>query len=132
MSTAEDRGPLAENIQIDSDNDIVTIYGVKVAGAVLRTFTENTPIGTWFRVVNVHNGIATIETRREESSAGGSDAQDAARYRWLRSEDTATNPLYYPFWQEFNAKLCREDQMDALIDSAMSSRTVVPPLPKVP
>lgn len=52
------------------------------------------------------------------------DARDAARYRWLRSEDTATNPLYYPFWQEFQAKLCREQHMDALIDSAMTSRLV--------
>jgi hypothetical protein len=52
---------------------------------------------------------------------------DEARYRWLRSENTATNPLYYPFWQEFMAKLCREDQMDALIDSAMTSRLVAQP-----
>lgn len=51
---------------------------------------------------------------------------DAARYRWLRSEDTATNPLYYPFWQEFSAKLCREERMDELIDSAMTSRQVAP------
>lgn len=49
---------------------------------------------------------------------------DAERYLWLRSEDTATNPLYYPFWQEFNAKLCREEHMDALIDSARTSRLV--------
>lgn len=57
---------------------------------------------------------------------------DALRYRWLRSEDTATNPLYYPFWQEFNVKLCRDKQMDALIDSAMTSRMVCPPPARFP
>jgi hypothetical protein len=45
---------------------------------------------------------------------------DAARYRWLRSEEVATDPRYYAFWNEFNAKLCREEQMDAAIDAAMS------------
>ena len=45
--------------------------------------------------------------------------QDAARYRWLRSEKVSTDPLYYPFWHEFYAKLCREGKMDALIDDAM-------------
>lgn len=44
---------------------------------------------------------------------------DVCRYRWLRSEEVATNPRYYPFWQEFNAKLLRERHMDALIDAAM-------------
>jgi hypothetical protein len=47
------------------------------------------------------------------------DAEDAARYRGLRSEDVATNPAYYVFWQEFAAKLCREGRMDDLIDAAM-------------
>ena len=71
------------------------------------------------------NGMLTQERDRAIERAEKAE-RDAARYRWLRSEDTATNPLYYPFWQEFNVKLCREEQMDALIDSAMTSRQVAP------
>ena len=52
-----------------------------------------------------------------------SEALDAKRYRWLRSEEAATDPRFYPFWQEFNAKLCREERMDAAIDAAMLLRT---------
>jgi hypothetical protein len=45
---------------------------------------------------------------------------NAERYEWLRSEEVATNPIYYPFWEEFHMKLCREDRMDALIDRWMT------------
>lgn len=44
---------------------------------------------------------------------------NADRYEWLRSEEVSTNPIYYPFWDEFHAKLCRLDRMDALIDKWM-------------
>lgn len=44
---------------------------------------------------------------------------NAARYEWLRSEDVATLPRYYPFWNEFLAKLTREDRMDSHIDKWM-------------
>lgn len=53
------------------------------------------------------------------SAALTSDARDAARYRWLRSEEVSTDPRYFDFWNEFNLKLCREGAMDALIDAAM-------------
>lgn len=42
--------------------------------------------------------------------------KDAARYRWLRSEEVATEPHYYEFWKEFEAKLTREERLDRLID----------------
>lgn len=48
--------------------------------------------------------------------------EDALRYRWLRSEEVNTEPRFYAFWQEFNAKLCREKTMDAAIDAAMNER----------
>jgi DNA repair exonuclease SbcCD ATPase subunit len=47
--------------------------------------------------------------------------KDAERYRWLRSEEVATDPRWYPFWDEFNVKLCRENKMDKLIDAAKES-----------
>ncbi len=47
---------------------------------------------------------------------------DARRYQFLRSEEVSTDPEYYPFWEEFNAKLCRLDRLDALIDSAMGEK----------
>ena len=56
--------------------------------------------------------------------------RDAERYRWLRSEDAATDPRYYKFWREFEVKLCREGKMDALIDAAMRGEpdlTTAPP-----
>src|SRR5690349_8916450 len=31
--------------------------------------------------------------------------RDAARYQWIRSEEVATEPRYYPFWKKANAKL---------------------------
>lgn len=63
-----ERGPLSENIQIDDGSDIVTIYRVRVAGEVLRYFTRPTRTGEWFRVVNIHDGVCTIETRRDTES----------------------------------------------------------------
>lgn len=54
------------------------------------------------------------------------DATDAARYRWLRSEEVATDPYYYPFWGEFNAKLCREEKLDELIDNARTRNQPCP------
>jgi hypothetical protein len=48
--------------------------------------------------------------------------RDAARYRWLRSEEASTDPRYYPFWDEFCAKSCRESRMDAAIDAAMKEK----------
>lgn len=46
-------------------------------------------------------------------------SKDIERYHWLRSEEAATDPRFYAFWHEFNAKLCREEKMDAAIDAAM-------------
>jgi hypothetical protein len=46
-------------------------------------------------------------------------AMDADRYRWLRSEEVATDPIYYPFWEEFHVKLCRCERMDELVDKWM-------------
>lgn len=45
-----------------------------------------------------------------------------ARYRWLRSEEVTTDPKFYPFWNEFNKKLCREEFMDSLIDAEMRAQ----------
>jgi predicted aminopeptidase len=45
--------------------------------------------------------------------------RDAARYRAIRSEEWATEPAYYPFWHEFEVKLCRLERMDALVDKWM-------------
>lgn len=52
--------------------------------------------------------------------------KDAARYEWLRSEEVATDPIYYAFWDEFYAKLVRLDRMDALIDKWMDGAPVRP------
>jgi hypothetical protein len=49
---------------------------------------------------------------------------DADRYRFLRDEETNTDPFYYPFWQAFDPKLCRAEKMDALIDEWMVKRMV--------
>jgi hypothetical protein len=43
----------------------------------------------------------------------------ADRYLWLRSEKVSTDPFFHPFWKEFDVKLCREERMDALIDTWM-------------
>lgn len=69
---------------------------------------------------NVDLGSADSLTSDERGEMASAQERDAARYRWLRSEEVATDPRYYPFWNEFNTKLCREEKMDAAIDLAMS------------
>jgi hypothetical protein len=59
------RGPLSQNVKLDDERDIATIYGVKVSGELLRTLGEPTPAGIWFRVVKVEDGQSTIEQRRD-------------------------------------------------------------------
>ena len=58
------RRPLSESVELDDERDIATVYGVKIAGELLRTLGEPTPPGRWFRVVKVEDGVATIETRQ--------------------------------------------------------------------
>lgn len=62
------RGPLSENVSLDDQADVATIYGIKVSGELLRTIGEPTPPGIWFRVVNVEDGLATVQQCRIESA----------------------------------------------------------------
>lgn len=62
-----ERGPLSANIQVDDEADIATIYGVKIAGALLRVLGEPSPSGIWFRVIKVEGGISTVEQQLVES-----------------------------------------------------------------
>lgn len=60
------RGPISRNISVDDSRDVATIYGIDIAGELLRTLGEPTPSGQWFRIVRIENGSATIETKFEE------------------------------------------------------------------
>lgn len=64
-----DRAPLSENVQLDDEADIATIYGVKISGVLLRTLGKPTPHWIWFRVVKVEDGVSTIERATRGSSA---------------------------------------------------------------
>lgn len=66
--------------------------------------------------------LASPSARGTNGEAYPLERIDAARYRWLRSEAVCTEPRYYIFWNEFEAKLCREEKMDALIDAEMASK----------
>lgn len=61
-------GPLSQNIVIDDRRDIARIYGIEVAGELLRTLGVPTPPGQWFRIVKVDNGVATIETKYDDKA----------------------------------------------------------------
>jgi hypothetical protein len=66
--------------------------------------------------------FSAMRIRAEAAEAQVAELRkDAERYRWLRSEEVATDPRWYPFWDEFNVKLCRENKMDKLIDAAKES-----------
>ncbi len=60
------RGLISQNVEIDDEADVATIYGTKISGEVLRTLGEPTPPGRWFRVIKIENGLAHIETKHED------------------------------------------------------------------
>ena len=66
MGLAAITGTLSQNIAADDGQDVLTAYGVRISGELLRTLHQPTPPGVWFRVVNVENGLATIQTKRED------------------------------------------------------------------
>lgn len=49
-----------------SDDDVIIINGVRVAGQLLREWTTPTPVAYWFRVIKRENGLMTIERRYDE------------------------------------------------------------------
>lgn len=61
------RRKLSESIQIDDEADVLTAFGTKLSGELIRTLGEPTPPGIWFRIIKVENGLATIETKREDA-----------------------------------------------------------------
>lgn len=54
---------LSDEIQIDDANDMLTVNGVKMSGALLRALTEPTAAGVWFRVVEKHGDHVHLEQR---------------------------------------------------------------------
>lgn len=52
---------------------------------------------------------------------------NARRYKWLRNEETSTEPHLFPFWLEFMVKLTRETRMDSLIDEWMAKDAALRP-----
>jgi hypothetical protein len=56
---------LSENIVIDDENDIATIYGTRVSGELLRVLGEPTPPGRWFRMERSADGVMFIRMKFE-------------------------------------------------------------------
>jgi hypothetical protein len=54
---------LSGNITVDDERDIVTAYGLKISGELLRHLAAPSPNGEWFRITTVEDGVATIEKR---------------------------------------------------------------------
>jgi hypothetical protein len=52
---------LSANISIDDERDIITAYGVPMAGDLIRAFSEATPEDVWFRIVKTADGVCRIE-----------------------------------------------------------------------
>lgn len=61
------RRKLSESIEINDEADVLIAFGTRIHGDLLRTLGEPTPPGTWFRVVKIENGVATINTKREDN-----------------------------------------------------------------
>jgi hypothetical protein len=55
--------PRASGRKFSVDGDVLTVYGVKIHGDLLRTLAKPTPEGRWFRIVSVEDGVATVQER---------------------------------------------------------------------
>jgi hypothetical protein len=95
----------------------------------LLTDPENQPHQFVGDPVGLRALLAAAEPLAARPPSGEQAVRDAERYRWLRSEDAATNPKFYPFWTEFNTKLCREEKMDSAIDAAMKDAALSEAVP---
>jgi hypothetical protein len=51
---------LSEHVQIDDENDVVTICGIRYAGALFRGLGEALPVGRLFHVEKREDGVLTI------------------------------------------------------------------------
>lgn len=56
---------LSESVTFDDDMDQVVIDGVRVTGDLLRTWTQPTDEGKWFRIVKKEDGVVTIFMKDE-------------------------------------------------------------------
>jgi hypothetical protein len=54
---------LASRFKFDEANNIVEIDGARVSGELINAFTRPTPPGLWFRIIEVTNGVVTVERR---------------------------------------------------------------------
>lgn len=54
---------LSESVSIDDERDVLTAFGIKIAGELLRAFATVTPPGRWMRVHQVADGVCTIQQR---------------------------------------------------------------------
>lgn len=79
---------LSANVEIDDENEVLTIYSVRISAELLRSFQAPTPAGNWFRIVNVEDGKATIETKRLAFPHG------SARYTYTYAALEVTPAVY--------------------------------------
>ena len=56
-------GKLSENIAIDDDADCIEAYGQKISGELLRSMTEASPPGVWFRIEKGEGGELLVQQR---------------------------------------------------------------------
>lgn len=63
ITMQEEPGSLSANVQIDDANDIITIYGRKFAGELLRHLQAPSPPGEWFRIIASDEEV-TIQRRQ--------------------------------------------------------------------
>ena len=59
----QDFPPLSKAITANDESDILTAYGIKISGALLRAFNVPTREGLWFRVIKVEGEVCTIQQR---------------------------------------------------------------------
>jgi hypothetical protein len=85
---SEERGPLSENVTLDDQADIATVYGIRISGELLRTLGTPTPEGKWFRIVKIEHETATVEQRTDLV---------------VRSETARSAPLAPPTKDEIDA-----------------------------
>jgi hypothetical protein len=88
-----------------------------VIDGLLLARVDLTGLGRYNMAAHVARAISALQSRE-----GGRDAQDAARYRWLRDVPHATLHRAQPFIALYTGSFSqlKWDQADAAIDSAMS------------
>ena len=78
---------ISSNINVNDLFDELELYGIRYSGALFRGFGFSISEGETFQIIKREDGVMTVSTTHTNAT---DIADDAARYRWLKSRDLNT------------------------------------------